>query len=105
MNLNDLFNRLSRKQQNEYYSFRTSLKKIPISSQTEAEALLTNIQKRSRIFTLLLVITSALIIYFMPELQGIVIVFTILILLWVFTTSLKGKNFVRRYLKEEFSDE
>ncbi|MCK4708909.1 MAG: hypothetical protein KAU21_09855 [Gammaproteobacteria bacterium] len=105
MNLDDLFNRLSRKQKNEYDAFRTSLKNSPTRSQAETEALLKNIQHRAQVFSLFIVTSAVIIIFFIPKLKGIVIVFAILILLWIFTTSLKGKSFVKRYLKEEYPND
>lgn len=105
MNLNDLFNRVSRRQQNEYDSFRESLKSSSISSQAETLVLLKNIRIRAQIFITLVVVVAISIYFFMPELKGIVIVFTALILLWVLTTTLKGKSFILRYLKEEFPNE
>ena len=105
MKLDDLFNRNSRRQQKEYEVFRESLKSSSISSPAETEALLNNLRIRTQIFAMLVVAVAIIISFFMPELKGILIVFTILILLWILTTTLKGKSFILRYIKEEFSNE
>ena len=105
MKLDDLFNRNSRRQQNEYEAFRESLKSSSISSPAETEALLNNLRIRTQIFVTLVVAVAIFISFFMPELKGIVFVFTVLFLLWILTTTLKGKSFILRYIKEEFSNE
>jgi len=78
MNLNDPFNRLSQKQQNEYVALRASLKKSSISTQGEVEALLKNIHQRALIFTTLLIITAVSIFLFLPKFKVIVIIFSVL---------------------------
>lgn len=102
MKLDDLFNRLSRRQQNEYQTFRESLKNSSLSTQVDTEALLVKLKYRVLFFILTILIVASLIVFFKPKLMGIVLVFTFLILLWSFVTSLKGRNFIRRYIKEEF---
>ncbi len=105
MKLDDLFSRNSRRQQKEYEAFRESLKSSSISSPAETEAQLNNLRIRTRIFIALVVAVAILVSLFMPELKGILIVFTILFLLWILTTTLKGKSFILRYIKEECSNE
>ncbi len=105
MKLDDLFNRNSRRQQKEYEAFRESLKSSSISSPAETEALLNNLRIRTQISVTLVVAVAIFISVFMPELKGILIVFTVLILLWILTTTLKGKSFILRYIKEECSNE
>ena len=105
MKLDDLFNRNSRRQQKEYETFRESLKSSSISSPAEVKTLLNNLRIRTRIFVTLVVVIAIFISFFMPELKGISIVFTVLLLVWILATTLKGKNFIRRYIEEEFSNE
>ena len=105
MKLDDLFNRNSRRQQKEYETFRESLKSSSISSPAETKALLNNLRIRTRIFVTLVVAIAIFTSFFMPELKGISIVFTVLFLVWILATTLKGKSFILRYIKEEFSNE
>ena len=104
MNLNDPFNRHSKQQQKEYIAFCSSIKGT-IKSEQDADALLKNMQKRSQFFTLLIVITDLVIVLLVPEVKYILIVFSAVILLWMWTTILKGKGFIRRYIAEELSNE
>jgi hypothetical protein len=105
MKLDDLFNRSSRRQQKEYEAFRESLISSSVSSPVETKALLNNLHIRTRIFVTLVVAIAIFISFFMPELKGISIVFTVLILVWILAITLKGKKFILRYIKEEFSNE
>lgn len=102
MNLNDPFNRLSRKQQSEYIALRESLKKSSISSQSEAEALLKNIHQRALIFTTLVIISAISIFLFLPKLKVFVIILSVLSLLWLMNITIKGQSYIKRYIKEEF---
>jgi len=102
MNLNDPFNRLSRKQQNEYVALRTSLKESSISTQSEVEALLKNIHQRALFFTTLLIISAASIFLFMPEMKVIIIIISVISLLWLLNITIKGQSYIKRYIKEEF---
>jgi len=102
MNLNDPFNRLSRKQQSEYVAFRASLKESSISSQSEVEALLKNIRQRALIFTTLLIIIAVSMLLFLPKLKLFVIIFSVIFLLWLLSITIKGQSYIQRYIKEEF---
>lgn len=102
MNLNDPFNRLSRKQQNEYVALRASLKKSSINTQSEVEALLKNIHQRALIFTTLVIISAISILLFLPKLKVFVIILSVLSLLWLMNITIKGQSYIKRYIKEEF---
>ncbi|MBT3204005.1 MAG: hypothetical protein HOM14_06990 [Gammaproteobacteria bacterium] len=102
MNLNDPFNRLSRKQHNEYIAFRESIKESTISSQSDIETLLKNIHKRALVIIILIIITAAFVLMLLPHLKVFVTIFSVLALLWLFNISLKGHSYIKRYLKEEF---
>ena len=105
MDLNDPFNRLSKQNQSEYLTFRDSLKKSDVDSQTKAEALMINIQKRAWIMGLLTLMVSALIILFFSDLKVVVMVFAALFILWLLTTTFKGRRLIRRYIQDEFSSQ
>ena len=102
MNLNDPFNRLSRKQHREYIAFRDSIRESNISSQSDIEALLKNIHKRALLTIILIIITATSILILLPHLKVIVTIFSVLTLLWLMNISLKGHSYIKRYLKEEF---
>ncbi len=104
MNLNDPFNRLSRKQQNEYLAFCASLKESSINSQSELEDLLRKVKKRALFFSLFIVVLAILIFFLMPKLKMMLIIFTVLALLWMLSNTLKGHSYIKRYMKQEYSD-
>ena len=103
MNLNDPFNRLSRQQQSEYLKFRESLQVHEINTSADANALLKNIRQRALIIGSITIILALLTVFFIPELKGIVVVFSVIILLWLFAVTFKGQRFMRRYITEEFT--
>jgi hypothetical protein len=102
MNLNDPFNRLSRQQQSEYLKFRDSLKQHDITSLADANALLANIRQRALMIGSITISAAVLTVFFAPELKGIVLVFGVLILLWLFAVTIKGQRFMRRFITDEF---
>lgn len=104
MNLNDPFNRLSRRQQSEYATFQKSLRESPISSLAEANALLKNIWKRTWVIAAMIAGLAIVVSLFLPELKIIIITFGVLAILWLLTTTFKGQRLMRRYIAEEFDD-
>jgi len=102
MNLNDPFGRLSKQQEIDYASLRHSLAESDVDSQEKAEALLANIRYRALGISAISVVLTALIVFFQPQLKIIFLVICGLILLWLFTTTFKGKRLIQRYIKEEF---
>lgn len=104
MNLNDPFNRLSRRQQSEYAAFHRSMKESAIGSSTQARALLANIWKRTwSIASVLAGITLTGSLLF-PELAIVTMTFGVLALLWLLTTTFKGQRFMRRFIQDEFNE-
>ncbi len=104
MKLNDPFNRLYTKQQSEYQSFRETLKNTRINSHADARLLINKINTRALYFILLILGIATIVILIIPKLKVMVIIFAVLALLWVFSSTLKGKMYLRRYINEEFSD-
>lgn len=100
MNLNDPFSRLSKKQQNEYLTLRQSLKDSSVIHVEDAQVLLNNIYNRAKIYTIAVVAIALIMVFFMPQLKAMVIVFSLLILLWIFATTLKGHRYIKRYISE-----
>ena len=103
MNLNDPFNRHSKQQNREYAAFCTSIKES-IHSEQDALNLLNNMNQRFNVFLMIIIGTAALIILFIPNIMYIVIAFSAVIILWLWTSILKGKRFIRRYIQEYFSN-
>lgn len=104
MKLNDPFNRLHKKQQSEYDNFRKTLNNNSINTHTDATLLIKNINMRALYFTLIILGISAIVILIIPKFKVMVSIFAVLALLWVFTSSFKGKMYLRRYINEELSD-
>lgn len=101
MNLNDPFNRHSKQQSREYAVFCTSIKES-INSEQDALNLLNNMNQRFNVLLLIIFVVAALISLFLPNIMYIVIAFSAVIILWLWTSILKGKRFIRRYIQEYF---
>ncbi len=105
MKLESLFNRRSKKQQDEYIVFRNSLKKASVNTRADTDILFKNIRQRFIVFNLLIILTALALLFFLPNLKMGILIFAILAIIWAFTTILKGRNFLRQYIEELGLDE
>jgi hypothetical protein len=104
MKLNDPFGRMAQQQQIDYAALHQSLADAGIDSQAKAKALLANIRQRALVMAGLVVVLAAAIVFFLPHLKAMVMIFAALPLLWLFTTTVKGQRLIRRYIAEELAD-
>ncbi|MBC8210755.1 MAG: hypothetical protein H8E21_06775 [Gammaproteobacteria bacterium] len=101
MSLNDPFKRMEKQQQGAYQSFINALKKSGVNDDQSAKNLLDNTLKRALQTAVITAIITAVTWIINPELGLGVAVFSLLILLWLFTTTLRARKFIRRYRQEE----
>ncbi len=105
MNLGDPFGRIGQQQKIDYASLRDSLVESGVNSRVKAEALLSNILHRALAIAVLVIVVAAMLVFFFPQQKIIVMVFSALPLLWLYTTTLKGRRLIGQYIKEEFPDD
>ena len=103
MKLNDPFGRVERRQQNSYESLRASLVDAGVTTRNGAEAVLSSLVKRAVIIFLVVVLITAAVVLFVPQIKAIVFVLAFITLLWVLVTTLNGYSLVKRYIKDELS--
>jgi len=101
MSLNDPFNRVQKQQQGAYKSFIASLKKSGIEDDQSAKNLLDNTLKRARLLTLVIAVITAATLMLWPKQGIILLVFALLVILWLFTTTIRARMFIQRYRQEE----
>jgi len=100
MNLNDPFNRMQKQQQGAYESFIAALKKSGIEDELSAKNLLDNTLKRAGLLAIVIGVITAATLILWPKQGIILLVFALLIILWLFTTTLRARKFIKRYREE-----
>ena len=104
MDINDPFGRLQSKRQKDYESLRDSLKKIGINNLDDAYALLEKLQRRG-IWGLAIIIPGTLLLALvLPELRAFLLICGALAIFWLYKTTLKSREYVKRYILEELVD-
>ena len=104
MNFNDPFGRMVSKHQREYESLRASLKKMGINTPADAQALLERIQDRSKWGLAIIFTTSLLLSFMFPDLLYLFLLFGAVALFWLIKTTTKGREYVKRYIREELGE-
>ena len=102
MNLKDPFNRLSRREQNEYQALREQLRGIGIDSEEKANELLRQSRHKMLGYCLFVVVAAVASSLFVPEAMAITAVLSSLICLWLLTTLARGQKMIRQLIEEEF---
>ena len=104
MDINDPFGRLQSKRQKDYESLRDSLKKIGINNLDDAYALLEKLQRRG-IWGLAIIIPGTLLLALvLPGLRAFLLICGALAIFWLYKTTLKSREYVKRYIQEELVD-
>lgn len=105
MSLSDPFNRVSSQQNREYQAFHQQLQQAGIDSTEKARAVQLKSRKNLLAICTAVIIIAILISVSSPDIAGIVIVFSGLILFWLIATLLRGQRMMKRYIQQEFSEE
>ena len=103
MSFTDPFNRLSRKREKEYLAFHEQLKQAGLDSEEKVKTALQRSRKRMLGFGAIVVVIAFVVSLIWPDLTGIVIVTSILIVVWLVATMVRGQRMVNRFIEQEFS--
>jgi len=103
--MNDPFGRVQQKQQRSYDSLRRSLIEAGVGTRAAAESVLKNMLQRAVVITLLVMLVTAALVLFLPQMRAAVLILAFIVLFWLLVTTLNGYSFVRRYIKEDLSVE
>jgi len=105
MNINDPFGRMQDKHQRNYESLRLSLEKAGLSSRADGQALLEKLRRRGIWGLAVIVAVTLLLALALPELRLFVLACGALLFFWLSKTSLNGREYVRRYIREELGED
>lgn len=105
MKLNDPFGRLQQKQQNQYESFRETLRHAGVDSAEEARNYLVNMRKNTLTVAGMACAVIVLVLLFFSSYAAVSVVLGVLLLLWLGSTLFLGNRHMQRYIDEEFSDQ
>lgn len=101
MDFNDPFGRLQSKRQKDYDALRDSLKKMGLNNLDDAYVLLEKLQRRG-IWGLAIIVPGTLLLaLILPGLRAFVLVCGVLAVFWLYKTTLKSREYVKRYIQEE----
>ena len=105
MNINDPFGRMKDKHQRDYESLCLSLQKIGLTNRADAQALLVKLRKRG-MWGLAFIVTATLLLALMlPEQRFFVLACGVLPAFWLSKTSVNSQEYVKRYIREELTDQ
>lgn len=103
MSFADPFNRLGRKREREYLALHEQLKKAGIDTEEKVKTVLQQSRKRMLGFGAIVVIVAFLVSLIWPDLTGIVIVLSVLILVWLVGTMVRGQRMMQQFIEQEFA--
>ena len=105
MNINDPFGRMQDKHQRNYESLCSSLQKAGLTNRADAQALLEKLRWRVIWGLAFIVPVTLLLALVLPELRFIVLACGILLLFWLSKTSVQSREYVKRYIREELTED
>lgn len=101
MKMNDPFGRVTQKQEGQYASLRETLKRTGVDNEEAAKLCLKSMLLNAARLVAVIVVTTIVVVILLPNMKSITLTFAGLSLFWVVTSSLNGRRFVKRYMKEE----
>lgn len=104
MDINDPFGRMQDKHQRNYESLRQSLQKAGLTNRADAQALLVKLRWRAIWGLAIIVPVTLLLALGLPELRFIVLGLGVLLGFWLSKTSVKSREYVERYIREELTE-
>lgn len=101
MKMNDPFGRVTQRQEGQYASLKETLIRTGVDNEETAKLCLKSMLVTAARFVSVIAVVSIVAIIFLPKMKPITLTVAGLALLWVVTSSLNGRRFVKRYMKEE----
>lgn len=105
MKLNDPFGRLQQKQQNQYESFRETLRHAGVDSPEEARKYLSNMRKNAFAVAGITCAVVMLVWLFFSNYAAVGVLLGALLMLWLASTLFLGNRHMRRYIDEELAND
>lgn len=101
MKMNDPFGRVTQRQEGQYASLKETLKRTGVDNEETAKLCLKSMLVNAARLALVIVVATIVAVLLLPKMKPIALTFAGLALFWVVTSSLNGRRFVKRYMKEE----
>ena len=103
MSFSDPFNRVSRRREREYLVFREQLIQAGLDNEEKVKTALQKTRERMLGLGAMVVVVTLLVSLIWPNLMGIAIVFSGLILMWLVITMVRGQRMMKQFIQQEFS--
>lgn len=101
MKFNDPFGRMERRHQAGYEAMRDSLRRGNITSPEAAREIIRQSQKRVMNILGVIVVLLLLVILLLPKATPLAVCFALLAAVWLFNSTVNGKQYIERYIDEE----
>lgn len=105
MNLNDPFGRVKKQREKEYQALYKTLQEAGITHRHEAEQLRETLAKRGKTGLLIAVPLTLILALLLPQFKLVIIALGLLVSAWLFKTTTRSREHIKRYIEEELSDE
>ncbi len=101
MNLNDPFQRVSRKRQRTYAALRDSLLKQGVHDYDAALVVSNAMSRNAAVLSAILLVATVISVVLFPHAAGIVLILALLAAIWIGTTFFQARMHLKRYMLEE----
>jgi len=101
MRLNDPFGRLERRHQQGYETMRKTLQEADIRTPQAARALAREAGRRAAAVLTLGLLCLLLLAGLAPKTAPLALAFGVFLAVWVISSTLNGRRYIRRYIEEE----
>lgn len=104
MKLNDPFGRLESRHQKGYESMRTALREAGIDTPRAAAELMRQAARRGLTLVLVGLLLLLLVAGLLPRLAPLALGLGVFLVVWVATSTVNGRRYIRRYIEEELKE-
>ncbi len=101
MKFNDPFGRVERRHQIGYESMRDTMRRSGIKTPQAAREIIRQSKKRSLKFLGVTMVLLLSVIYLVPKAMPMAFALALLLLIWVASSAVNGRNYIQRYIDEE----
>lgn len=105
MNINDPFGRLKKQREKEYHSLCQTLQDAGVNNRHDAQELMETLLRRGKIGILIVVPFTLILGTLFGEAQLYIYVVGFLIAVWLFKTTTRSRQHIKRYIEEELTNE
>lgn len=104
MKLNDPFGRQERRHQRGYETMRDTMQRGNINTAEEARQIIEDSKKRALNYIGVGLVIALLVALIVPNGVPLAVCLAVLIVVWIGSSTVNGKRYIERYIKEELSE-